>query len=477
MKENTVVIEQKVKEYILSHNMLQQGDDCLIGVSGGADSVCLFMVLLSLAKELGIRIHVLHLNHLLRGSEAERDALMVQTLCEKYHIPFHLYTAHVDMYAKEWGMTLEEAGRKLRYQFLENEAETIERTHSCAVCKIAVAHNKNDVAETVLLNVLRGTGMSGMKGIVPVRGRIIRPLLAVERCEIETYLKEIQQEYCIDSTNLSPVYTRNKIRLNILPEMENVNARAVEHLCNLAKISSQYYDYVDSCVEEWLFQNCIGYDSQDCQDYMICIDMLKKADNLIENLALKKLISLCCGGQKDVGSKHIEEVKKLYNSISGSKIMLPHGAEAVHSYGNLHFFPKTGENNIPALNIAITGDGEYLLPDGNGMLKVSVYERTVNIDLIKKEYTKFLDYDKIRNSIHLRNYMENDYMIIDAKGSKKKMNRIFSSYKIPSEKRPQIPLLASGSEIIWAIGMRIGENYKVDKNTKTIICFEWINKR
>lgn len=468
------IMEDKIHKFIEEHQMLSTGDHCIVGVSGGADSVCLFLILEALSKEMDITLHVVHVNHLLRGDAADQDEAMVKALCEKNHVPFHVFHMDVQALAKEWKMTVEEAGRTVRYQCFGQVAEGIRKKEkSDSSCRIAVAHNQDDLAETVIMNLLRGTGMAGVSGIPPVRGQIIRPLLCCSRQEIETYLNIHQQPFCVDASNFEMDYSRNKIRHRILPYMKEMNCAAVEHLCNFADVSRQYQVFVDKQVEEWIERNCIDYQS-DALKYIVHIDDLQKADHLIENLVLKKLIGLCCGGEKDIGNSHIEEVKKLYCSISGAKIMLPNGAQVVNRYGKLCFchkemLPKETESMAP---VHINKEGIYPLPNSDEVLVVSYLDKPVHIDLIKKVYTKFIDYDKIRNDIYLRNCVIDDYMVIDSAGSTKKMNRLFSSYKVPQEERKNIPLIASGSEIIWAVGMRIGENYKVDADTTRVICFE-----
>lgn len=465
-------MEDKIYHYMEEHRMLSPGSSCIAGVSGGADSVCLLLVLKRLSEKMDFSLYAVHINHMLRGEAANRDEAFVRALCGRYQVPCHFFHEDVKALAKEWKMTVEEAGRAVRYRCFEEVANQIEQDTG-TVCRIAVAHNQDDQAETVVMNLLRGTGMAGASGMPSVRGRIIRPLLCVDRNRIEHYLERQGQPFCTDESNFELEYTRNQIRHDILPHMKEINQRAVSHLCSFAELSEQYLKYVDTQADEWLVKNCGNY-GQNASGYSICIDAVKKADNLIENLVLKKLIGLCCDGEKDIGSSHILEVKKLYSSTTGSVIMLPHGAQVIRQYGKLYFYRK---EDIPAeaaqIDPVIVKDaGIYPLLGTDMVLGVSFCRPPFNRDLIKKEYTKFIDYDKIRNDICVRSYTEDDYMVIDSAGSVKKMNRLFSIYKIPKEQRKGIPLLASGREIIWAVGMRIGENFKVDEHTKRIVCFE-----
>ena len=216
---------QKVLGFMRNKHMTDRGDGVLAAVSGGADSVCLLLLLNGMAAELGIRVFAFHMNHGIRGEEADRDEQFVGELCKQLEIPLTVVHEKVETYAEEHGLSGEEAGRILRYRHLEETAESYQCT------KIAVAHHEDDDAETVLLNLFRGSGLAGLSGIRPVRGKIIRPLLCVSRKEIEEYLKEQGFSWCEDSTNRENDYTRNKIRNELLPWVrENINSRAAEHI-------------------------------------------------------------------------------------------------------------------------------------------------------------------------------------------------------------------------------------------------------
>ncbi len=469
--------EEKIYEYIIKENLFTCGESCIVGISGGADSVCLLNVLSELKEKLGISLYAVHVNHMIRGAEADSDESYVKECCEKLGIPFKAFHIDVPSLAKEEGLTLEEAGRKARYEAFSVAASEFETENY----KIAVAHNKNDLAETLILNMARGTGIAGIKGIPAKRENIVRPLLCAERKEIEAYLDKSGIKYCTDSTNLSDDYTRNKIRHNIIPELMLINSGAVSHMEKLAETASEYERYVNSHVEKFIVKNVAEKTlASGGKTIEVGINALKQADNLIENLVILKLIEMAAGSRKDIGESHVNEVKKLYTAKSGSLIMLPYGVRVVNNYGSLQFIcakksdkPDSDKKEwvIPARE-----PGIYTLPHGLGTIKIEIFDKPVNIDLTKKEYTKFVDYDKIQNGITIRNYMEDDYMVIDGKGHTKKLTRLFSSCKVPSEDRPYIPLVASGHEVIWAVGVRLGENYKISENTKRIVKFEYFTK-
>ena len=218
------MILQKMLSFMEKYHMLDGCKTLVIGVSGGADSVCLLLLLEKVCKERGILPVVVHIEHGIRGKESLSDAAFVENLCKQKDILFHRFSYAVEKIAKESGESTEEAGRRLRYDTFFQVAEQYEQA------KIAVAHNENDQAETVLFHLARGSGIKGMGGIPPVRGNIIRPLLGVSRAEIEQYLKEAGQPYCTDSTNALDIYARNRIRHEALPSLNGVNAQAVSHI-------------------------------------------------------------------------------------------------------------------------------------------------------------------------------------------------------------------------------------------------------
>ena len=196
-----------VESYIKKNQMIQEGDGIIAAVSGGADSVCLLHVLAKLREKYSLKLEAVHVHHGLRGEEADRDAEFTRALCGRLKVSCRILYAGVKEYAKKHSLSEEEAGRILRYKLLEQEAESREQETGCPV-KIAVAHHGDDSAETVLYNLFRGSGLQGMGGIRPVRGRIVRPLLCITREQILQYLDESGLEYCQDSTNQSWDYTR-----------------------------------------------------------------------------------------------------------------------------------------------------------------------------------------------------------------------------------------------------------------------------
>ena len=236
---------EKVLDYIRKNGMLKEGDRVIAGVSGGADSICLLFLLDRYREALGISVEVVHMEHGIRGKESLEDAAFVENFCRERKIPCHIFHRDVPSLARKWKCSEEEAGRRARYEAFEEICEKYGGT------KIAVAHNRNDQAETLLFHLVRGSGLSGLSGIRPVRGKIIRPLLCLTREEIEGFLKEEGISFRTDASNLETDYARNRIRLNILPLLrEELNPRTCEHLAETAERLALAEDYLEAQAEE-----------------------------------------------------------------------------------------------------------------------------------------------------------------------------------------------------------------------------------
>lgn len=464
--------EKDVLDYIKRHGMLDGARHCVCGVSGGADSVSMLTVLARHRDSLGVDIHVVHINHMIRGAEADGDQSFVEELCRSLGVDCVSKRIDVLALAKEKQLTVEEAGRIARYDAFAELCSLYEPEG----CVTAVAHNRNDVAETVLFNMARGTGMAGIKGIAPSGRGIIRPLMGSDRRQIEEYLVRNGMSWRTDATNNEDDYARNKIRHKVLPVLAEINGQAVEHICALADMASEYDSLAGGLADDFLAVQGIKRTDDACTweggrgaGTRCRVDMasLKELSPLVRELVIRKLTGMACGGLKDIGRSHVAEVEKLLSAKSGAGIDLPHGARAYVEYEGLVFAPETeppaASGRRSACDIDMTSGGVYEIPQGR--LTVRFFDRCGALDLSKKECTKLIDYDKIKQCLQLRTYEPGDYMVIAASGARKKLNRLFTDSKIPPSDRQGVCLVASGQEIVWAVGMRIGENYKVTDGT------------
>ncbi|MDF2607160.1 MAG: hypothetical protein K0R15_828 [Clostridiales bacterium] len=458
----------KVYNYIIKNNMISKGDSVIVGISGGADSVCLLLMLIELREKLMITIHCVHINHGVRGLEAKDDENYVIELCEKNNISISIYQYDINEYARENKLSSEEAGRILRYRSFEEE---LNKTNSN---KIAVAHNANDQAETVLLNLFRGTGLTGLTGMQAIRDNIIRPLLCLTREEIEIYCMSKQTEYKTDRTNLEDVYTRNKIRLNVFPYIKNeINEKVIMHINNTARILNEEEEYI-SYMTDLAFDRICEIKKNEINilvnNFMVEKIAIKRR---IIRLAVKKLITKL----KDIDLVHIDDICELENKQVGKKICLPHNIVAIRTYDAIVL--KKKERNIDSINqicYDIEPGSKITIDDNVAQVEMTLINCELNVNIPKKSYTKWFDYDTIKDKLRFRTRKPGDFIRLAGINGKKKLSDFFIDNKIPSEKRDKILLLAEGNEIIWIAGYRISEKYKVTSATKRILVVE-INGR
>ncbi len=492
--------EESVKRYMDSYDMLTAGGRVVVGLSGGADSVCLLLVL----KRLGYEVHALHVNHMIRGGEADRDESFVRELCEREGIELTVVRKDVPALAKELHMSEEEAGRNIRYDAFEELATQLGERGKAV--KIAVAHNKNDLAETVIYNMIRGSSLQGIAGIRPVRGRIIRPLLMTKRTEIENYLSSIDQEFITDSTNLKTDYTRNRIRLEVLPILEELNDGAVDHLAAASIDALKLRDDMDRRLSSGQFEFTKDISRID-------IGYLKELEELAQGELILRAMASVCGRRKDLTREHVQSVIGLAELESGKKISLPYGMVAEKVYSEIRISLVDGESSRrgdgkkqvrcgdgneqagcgdgnehagsgDGNEHAVSGDGKksgcgadaYDEKGEIGRIEIRELENSTDLDLSKKEYTKLIDCDKIKSTLCLRYPQAGDFLVINQNGGRKKLSRYFTEVKIERSLRDKVPVVADGDEIVWVVGYRLSENYKVTPSTRQVTEIRYIKE-
>ena len=458
---------QKAIAWIEQHNMICKHDIVAAGVSGGADSLCLLFVLLEYQKKVPFELVVVHVNHGIR-EDAVKDARFVREICGKENIPFYLKEADVAKLAKEQNLSEEEAGRKVRYEAFEEALEWYRKENRKG--KIAVAHHQGDSAETLLFHLFRGTGIYGMSGILPVNGKIIRPLLTCSRKEIEEYLIKRGQGWCIDSTNEEDTYTRNRIRHHILGYADKeINEKATEHVAKAALQMVSLREYLEYEVEQMTAQVA------ECGKDFIRVDIakLKSYPELLQSQFLLMAIGKMLPGRKDIGFEHIKGILKLLNKPGTKKMNLPKNLEVVKEYQILWIKNKDNyvyvENKSADENKGNLEVGEsYFLQDGS-ILEISLIKPEDLSRIEEKKYTKYFDYDKINNCLRLRFRQAGDYITINDLGQKKTLKEYFINEKVPADIRSKIPVIADGNHILWTIGYRISAYYKVTSETQKIV--------
>lgn len=442
-------MEEKVFSYIEKYNMIETGSHVLIGISGGADSVCLLFLLKEYAAKRNFSLTGIHINHGIRGEEADRDEEFTKELCRKLEIPLTVCHCSVPETAAAEKMSLEEAGRMVRRQAFGAERERLGFTENSKAFRIALAHHENDNAETVLHNLIRGTGAGGLCGILPVQtgpqGIYIRPLLCVSREEIRAFLHDRKIFWMEDSSNQDISYTRNRIRQVLIPEMEKINPRAAEHI----GVTAGYMQSIEEYLQEQADMLYRRYVEKKNGEYYVKKELGGEKE-IMQEYVLLKVLARAAGRRKDISRVHVESVKNLLGQGTGAEIFLPYGLRARQIYGDLSI-GKEKENGGMPLSLEF---------------RIFSYE---NQQIPEKTYTKWFDYDKIKNSLKVRFRLPGDYFVINDRGGRKKLKDYFIDCKIPREEREKVTLLAENSHILWAVGCRISEYYKITSQTKRVL--------
>lgn len=461
----------KVLSYIKEHSMLKSGEKVLVALSGGPDSVCLIHILYNLQEKLNIQCFAAHVNHCLRGEAADKDEAYAEELCRSLNIPFFSKRVDINTLAINRGISIEMAGREARYEFFD------EIKNKYQIHKIAVAHNSNDQAETILMRLMRGTGSEGLRGIKPIReGVFIRPILCLSREEIEEYCRVNNLNPRIDKTNLEDIYYRNKIRLQLLPYIEeNFNSNIISTLNRLAYLIDSDNDYIQEQVDINYNKFC----NVNEEGLLIHRDAFKLHRAILSRL-IRKAYNEFSGIHSNFQKVHVDDVIFLQNQGTGRSINLPGGICAENRYYDIYIFNKNSKadkgynesyiiESINKIKSKLYDGFNIYLDDFRLNFSFKYLELKPSLNLKTNNNTKYFDLDKIKGSILVRNRKAGDrFSPLGMRGSKK-LKDIFIDLKIPQNKRNDIPLLCFDEDIAWIIGYNISDKYKVDKNTTNIL--------
>lgn len=454
---------KKVLKFIQQNQLIEDGDHVIAGVSGGADSVCLLFLLKKFQKELGYTLSAVHVNHHLRGEEALRDERFTKELCDALEIPCEVYHYEVAHLAKEEKMSIEEAGRAARYEAFERQKAFIADQRAV---KIALAHHQNDLAETMIYHLARGTDLAGLSSIRPKREAYIRPLLCMNRMEIEHYLEEHGIKYVTDSTNCENVYTRNKIRHHVVEFLEQeINGQTALHMAEASRTIGEVQDFLMEVTEE-VFQRCATEALDGCIHLK---GSLFDERPLLVRGVIRMALERLQGNLKNMGRVHVAQVISLWGSHVGKRIQLPYELCAEREYEGIVLYKGKQEapgEQEPEESVILPVPGEIIF--GDYLVKTGFVDNSLE-KIQKKRYTKWFDYDKIGGNLVLRYRQKGDYLTVNAQGGHKKLKDYFINEKVPQKERDQIPLLCCGHHVVWVCGYRISEQYKVDETSKRIV--------
>lgn len=454
---------------VKKHEMIAAGDRIVIGVSGGPDSLCLLYALDELKQELKIELFVVHINHCIREKSADADQEFVENFAQGLGIPVYSEKILVKQFAKDNKLSVEEAGRIARYNCFEDY------TKKLSANKIAIGHNMNDNAETFLLNLVRGTGIEGLKGIDPVRGKIIRPLIEISRDEVELFCEKNGINPRIDETNADSAFTRNRIRNGLIPYIkENFNPNIIEAINRTVEI---IYDenLFTSAVSEVYYNECL--ESSDENSITINLKKFNELHDAVKKRIVRRVIEKLKGNTKAVEKIHVEQVMDLARRAkTGTLYRLRGEIEAVIEYGNLIFI-KEKSKDVKGFCYDISIPGEVEIPEINACLRIRVLDISQIRQGIKDSNICLIDKEKAGNYLQVRNRRNGDRINPEGMKGTKKLKDFFIDEKIPREQRELIPVVAEGQEIIWIVGKRYSEKYRITDETKEVVILEYLLRK
>jgi len=461
---------EQVKNNILSKSLLEYGDRIIVGISGGADSVCLLKILLELKDEFNLNLIAVHVNHGLRGTEAQHDQSFVEELCKDWGIPLKTYFVNIKVLSKKMGVSEEEAGREARYRIFKKVLKNTGYDY------IAVAHNRDDQAETVMLNILRGTGLDGLCGMVMKQGEIIRPLLNISRRQIIEYLESNKLSYCTDSSNKSSEYTRNRVRNELFPEIRRLfGIDPVNQLYRLSILVGEDKDLLEQVTRN-------SYDAvvlEDEDDVVLSATGLRTLSNAVVKRIIRMAWEKINKSKKNLESVHVDQIITLcQNNRTGKKVKLKNGIEVLLSYDRL-IFKKAGKKYVKPYSYSVNMEGFTEVKELNAVLEARILNNNEisqlgDFSLVNEtSLIQFFDLDKLNDNIVIRSRLDGDRIRPYKSNGEKKLKKFFIDQKVPGEKRDTIPLVALGNKIVWIVGMRTSEDFRARKDSKKILMLSW----
>ncbi|MGN1043708.1 MAG: tRNA lysidine(34) synthetase TilS [Acutalibacteraceae bacterium] len=438
----------KIFGTINKFDMISDQREVVVGFSGGADSTALLHFLYYYASDQGknFKVSAVHVNHNLRGSEAVRDENFTINFCKNHNIELIVKQADIKKISSEKKIGLEEAGRLARYEIFENIAQSKK-------AKIATAHTLSDRCETMIMNLIRGSSLKGLCSIPPIRGNIIRPLIELTREEIELYCKNENLEFINDSSNFEKDYTRNKIRLDIIPYIKSINPSFEKSVGRSLDILASEEDYMENIAskELSLIKSPNGY----------AVEKIKNLDFAIKRRVISKILkqNMC----ESFEQKHINLIVKMIDSnLKG--MSLPNNIEVYQKNGYMNFFSK---------NLSLNNDWEYKIKNFNILteIKTNIIIKVLPFCKYEKSSTDkgyIVDWDKIPSDSVIRNRRPRDRFFLPKRKVTKSLKKLFNELKLPESIRKNISMVASENEVIWIDGIGVSGKYLPDRDTKNI---------
>lgn len=463
-------LQDKAKATIKKYSMLHEKDSVLIGLSGGPDSVCLLLMLNQIKDEYKLDLHAIYIEHGLRPDETPSEIKFCKNLCGKFGISFTTRSIDVLSYSKEHGLNKQEAARGLRYKTFEEVA------FEKGANKIALAHNADDQAETFFMRVLRGSGQKGLAGIPPVRGNIIRPLIEIERKEIEEFLfnnselrtQNLELPFMIDSSNIKKDYFRNWLRLSVMSEFKRKNPDLISTISRVSEILREEDNYLEMIVTKTLMKLIPKKTDKTIELFLVPLETM---DKVILRRVLRRAIE-AVKGLREINFIHIEDIIELIKKgNSGDRLYLPKGVRVIKGYSTLIL---TSELPVKLGAYTLDVPGEIVLREVGVLIKAVVLERIQGFkgSRVQGKETIELDADKIKTPLIVRGRKAGDFFYPAGFGKRKKLQDFFVDEKVPRDERDSIPIVLSGDDVVWVAGYRGDERFRVTEETERILLLE-----
>ncbi|MHB0858263.1 MAG: tRNA lysidine(34) synthetase TilS [Anaerolineae bacterium] len=482
---------QTVRATITAHGLLLPNDTTVVGVSGGTDSLCLLHLLHRLAGEYRIRLHVAHLDHGLRGTDSAKDAAFVASLCQAWYIPCTIERADVPSLAAARGLAIEEAARQARYSFMASLARDL-GAHT-----VAVAHHADDQVETVLMHLLRGSGLAGLRGMRPlswvdelrlngqdtpaaspgVRIRLIRPLLRAWRTELETYANEHDLQPRFDLSNLDQTYFRNRLRHELIPYLETFNPSVRQVIARTSEVLAAEYEFLREQLER-TWPAVVRLESAEA----VTLERSKLADLplALQRSVLREAVHRLRRSLRNISLVHIDDaLQVVIHGQVGSSATLPGGLLLTVDYDEVvmaseDYVPIAPE--LPRLlagPLPIAAPGETPLPSTDWTLVARLVPRRDLPDgwhANRQPFVAYLDAETLGSSLALRRRVGSDwFMPLGMAGHRQRLGDFLTNAKVPRRVRDMLPLLVSGSDIVWVVGWRIDARFAVRPETEQVL--------
>lgn len=457
------LLERFIKS-IDAQALIQKGDRVLVAVSGGADSVALLRLLLMVQSHYGVQLAVFHLNHQLRGQEADADQAFVQALCDAYDLPCHSYSENIEAYAAQTGQSFETAARERRYALLQHLV-TQQNYH-----KVALAHHQNDQVETFFLRLLRGSGPDGLIGMTWRRSpNIIRPLLGISRREIEDYLQDLSQPFQTDATNTDIHYERNRIRHELIPYLEaQFNPNITEGIEQLMGLLAQDQACLDDLTLTWLHT----HGRREGEAWQLPLKAFEMAPTALKGRIIRALFRTLNGVSQDLTFRHVEEILRIAE-------MRRHGA--FKTFQNIRFEIRwqqliieieKGARQQANYRYSLEEPGTVILKEAGMTLTVS-YTKRSDAAVPLGQTRIYLSSDAVHWPLIIRNRQAGDKIRLKGMDGHKAVRTLFSEQKRTTDERDVCPIIEDQNGLVFVYDRHLAEDYYIDAQTECVLCLEF----